>query len=79
MGHGYYGDKFHEEEFHEKKFAWWPVHSSVNKTQIWLKTYYIIHIQCDETIGDGVYRQGWELIYDKNEYLMYLLKRETDE
>jgi hypothetical protein len=78
MGHGYYGSKLNDQERHEEKFAWWPVRSSFSKKRIWLQKYDIIHILYDQTGRPPIKGRSWQLIYTKNEYLVMLLKRESE-
>ena len=77
MGHGYYGSKLNDQEKHEEKFAWWPVRSTFSKRRIWLQKYHIVHILYDQNGRPPMKGWSWQLTYTKNEYLMYLLKRDN--
>jgi hypothetical protein len=78
MGHGYYGSKLKDQERHEEKFAWLPVRSTFNKKLIWLTKYHIVHVLYDDTGRPPIKGWSWPLIYSKNEYLVMLLKRESE-
>ena len=58
-----------------EKFAWWPIRSSFSKKLIWFKKYIELNIYFDETGRPPVKGRSWILIYSRNEYLMYLLKK----
>lgn len=73
MGHGYYGNR-QRGEFHEEKFAWWPVYSTFNKKRIWLSKYTVIHVLHDEMGRPPIKGYSWPLIYTKNEYLVHMIK-----
>ena len=60
-----------------EKFAWLPIRSSFSKKFIWMKKYVELHIFFDETGRPPITGQSWKLIYSKNEYLLYLLKKEN--
>ncbi len=75
MGGNWRKDK--PDEFHEEKFAWWPVRSTFNKKIIWLSKYYIVHILYDDTGRPPLKSPSWPLTYTKNEYLLMLLRNEN--
>jgi len=76
FGHGYYGSKLEDQERHEEKFAWWPVRSTFSRKFVWLTKYHIVHILYDRNGRPPIKGMSWKLTYTKNEYLMYLLKRD---
>lgn len=71
MGNNWRKDK--PDEFHEEKFAWWPVVSG-SKKRIWLTHYYIRRTYYDNNGKPPIHGLTWDYIYTKNEYLLELLK-----
>ena len=59
-----------------ERYAYWPVRSSWSKKRIWLKTYWIGQIYYDAMGRPPIKAPSWNLIYSKNEYLMYLLRKQ---
>jgi len=64
------------EEAYEK-FALWPVRSSFSKKLIWLKKYVILRIKFDDMGKPPIKGTSWDLIYTRNEYLLYQIKKES--
>ena len=59
-----------------EKFAWWPVRSSFNNRRlIWLKKYVEVFVYYDSEFSHPIRSNTWKLIYTKNEYLLYLLRK----
>jgi hypothetical protein len=58
-----------------EKFAWWPVRSSFSKKLIWLKKYVEVFVYYDNEFSHPIRSNTWKLIYTKNEYLLYLLRK----
>ena len=72
MGSNWRKDK--PDEFHEEKFAWWPVRSTFSKKRIWLKNYWEGNIYFDAMGRPPIKDKSWKLIYTENEYLLMLLR-----
>ncbi len=58
-----------------ERYAWWPVRSTFSKKFLWLDTYHVGEIFYDAMGRPPIHSSSWKLIYSKNEYLMYLLRR----
>ena len=67
---------FDQVEKAEEKFAWWPVRSSFSKRRIWFKKYVIVSVYYDDMGRPPIKGRSWDLIYTKNEYLIYMLKKD---
>lgn len=67
---------FDQVETANEKFAWWPVWTSFSNKMIWLKKYIELEIAFDDMGRPPIKGRSWNLIYTKNEYLLYLLKKE---
>ena len=67
---------FDQVEQAEEKFAWWPVRSSFSKRRIWLKKYVLVNVYYDDMGRPPIKGRSWDLIYTKNEYLIYMLKKD---
>ena len=67
---------FDQVETAHEKFAWWPVKTTFSKKVIWLKKYIELEITFDDMGRPPIKGRSWNLIYSKNEYLLYLLKKE---
>ena len=57
-------------------YAWWPIRSSWSKKCIWFKTYHRGEIFYNAMGRPPIKESSWKLIYNKNEYIMYLLKKD---
>jgi hypothetical protein len=64
------------QEIITEKFAWLPTFSSFSTKTIWLTKYIEMQIAWKLTINHDQKAGYYKLIYTKNEYLMYLLKKE---
>jgi len=62
----------------EEKFAWWPIKSSFSKKTIWLKRYVQVEVYWDDAFNHPLRSNTWTLIYSRNEYLMYLLRKDRE-
>lgn len=60
-----------------EKFAWWPIRSTFSKKRIWFKKYVELEIFYDDTGRPPVKGRSWNLIYTQQEYLIYLLKKDS--
>ena len=69
---------FDQVERAEEKFAWWPVRSSFSKRRIWLKKYVLVNVYYDDMGRPPIKGRSWDLIYTKNEYLIYMLKKDEN-
>jgi hypothetical protein len=67
---------FDQIEQAKEKFAWWPVRSSFSKRRIWLKKYVLVSVYYDDMGKPPIKGRSWDLIYTKNEYLIYMLKKD---
>ena len=68
---------FDQVETPHEKFALWPVRSSFSKKIIWLKKYILLEITYDDMGRPPIKGRSWDLIYTRNEYLLYQIKRES--
>lgn len=68
---------FDQVETAHEKFAWWPVRSSFSKKLIWLKKYVLLEILFDDMGRPPIKGRSWTLIYTQNEYLLYIIKKES--
>ena len=62
----------------EEKFAWWPIRSSFNKKYIWLKKYIVVEVYWDNSFNHPLRSNTWSFIYSKNEYLLYLIRKDRE-
>ena len=69
---------FDKVEKAEEKFAWWPVRSSFSKKRIWLTKYVLVSVYYDDMGKPPIKGRSWDLIYTKNEYLIYMLKKDEN-
>lgn len=60
-----------------EKFAWWPIRSTFSKKRIWFKKYVELEIFYDDMGRPPVKGRSWNLIYTQQEYLIYLLKKDS--
>lgn len=67
---------FDQVERANEKFAWLPVRTTFGKKLIWLKKYIELEIMYDNMGRPPIKGRSWILIYTRNEYLLYLLKKE---
>lgn len=68
---------FDKVEHAHEKFAWFPVKSSFSKKWIWFKKYILLEILFDDMGRPPIKGRSWDLIYTQNEYLLYLIKKES--
>ena len=68
---------FDQVETAHERFALWPIRSSFSKKLIWLRKYILLEITYDDMGRPPIKGRSWNLVYTKNEYLMYLLKKEN--
>lgn len=68
---------FDQTETAYEKFALLPVRSSFSKKIIWFKKYVELEITYDDMGRPPIKGRSWNLVYTRNEYLMYLLKKEN--
>ena len=59
-------------------YAWWPVRSTWSKKLVWLTTYWEASIFFDVMGRPPIKSSNWSLVYTKQEYLLYLLRKEND-
>lgn len=62
----------------KEHYAWWPVRSNWSKKLLWLTTYYEASIFFDVMGRPPIKGRDWKLIYSKQEYLLYLLRKKPD-
>jgi len=60
-----------------EKFAWWPVRSTWSKKVIWFKKYVKMECYYDGDFSSPIRSNTWTYIYTQNEYLLMLLRRES--
>ena len=68
---------FHQVETAHERFAFWPVRSTFSKKLIWFKKYVLLEITYDDMGRPPIKGRSWNLIYTQNEYLLYLIKKES--
>ena len=61
-----------------QRYAWWPVRSSWSKKLLWLTTYWEASIYFDVMGRPPIKGSNWNLYYSKQEYLLYLLRKENN-
>lgn len=60
----------------KEKFALWPVRSTWSKKIIWFKKYVQMDIFYDSEFNNPIRSNTFTFNYTKNEYLLYLLRKE---